>query len=355
MRLRLGFISMAAIAAVILAQPAARSAQAADNVSIDVGGGHVIKTNGKPLKIAFFSLGSSNSFLKAQNERAFATAKALGVSLDIFQSEFDASKQMDQMQIALASKKYNAWIVEPVAGNVACNIATVQAPAANILVEDIDGTLCGRILGEGDELWSPGTLNYVGGNESVKAWTLLWEKAVKDNPGPQTVGIMVGPALNSITKAFAKAQIDTAPKNWKIIAPVYTNYSVPDAEEKAQPLVQAHPDMTILMSAYTNITKGAVAALRGTNRLGKVKIYEGGGTVTGLGYVKDGITQAMLARYSQTPIEYAIRAVADAWAGKTIPHYTGDDGHALEAGRDPNTATFLVTKENADNYKPEND
>jgi ribose transport system substrate-binding protein len=355
MRLRLGFVSVAAIAAMTLAQPIVGSARAADNVSIDVGGGHVIHTDGKALKIAFFSLGSSNSFLKAQNEKAFATAKELGVSLDIFQSEFDASKQMDQMQIALASKKYNAWIVEPVAGNVACHIATVQAPDANILVEDIDGTLCGRILGEGDELWSPGTLNYVGGNESVKAWSILWAKAVKDNPGPQTVGIMVGPALNSITKAFFKAMTDTAPKNWKIIAPVYTNYSVPDAEEKAQPLVQAHPDMTILMSAYTNITKGAVAALRGTNRLGKVKIYEGGGTVTGLAYVNNGVTEAMLARYSQTPIDYAIRAVVDAWAGKKVPHYTGDDGHALEPGRDPNSASFLVTKENAANYKPEND
>ncbi|MCB8877512.1 sugar ABC transporter substrate-binding protein [Acidisoma silvae] len=350
-----GFRKFLAISTFVLPTFVATSAWSATPVSIDVGGGYVIKTNGAPLKIAFFSLGSGNSFLKAQNEQAVETAKAVGATIDIFQSDFDASKQMDQMQIALASKKYNAWIVEPVAGNVACQIATKQAPAANILVEDIDGTLCGRILGEGEQLWSPGTLNYVGGNESVKAWSILWEKAVKDNPGPQTVGVMVGPALNSITKAFYKAQKDIAPSNWKIIAPVYTDYSVPDAEQKAQPLVQAHPDMTILMSAYTNITKGAVAALRASNRLGKVKIYEGGGTVTGLAYVKAGTTQAMLARYSRTPIAYAIQAVADAWAGKPVPHYTGDDGHALETGRDPASASFLVTKANAENYHPEND
>lgn len=352
---RLGFTSLLAATALALTPLIATQARAGTPVSIDVGGGYVIKTNGAPLKIAFFSLGSGNSFLKAQNEQAYETAKKLGVQIDIFESNFDASKQMDQMQIALASKKYNAWIVEPVAGNVACQIATKQAPAANILVEDIDGTLCGRVLGEGEELWSPGTLNYVGGNESVKAWSILWEKAVKDNPGPQTVGVMVGPALNSITKAFFKAMHDTAPSDWKIIAPVYTDYSVPDAQQKAQPLVQAHPDMTILISAYTNITKGAVAALRASDRLGKVKIYEGGGTVTGLAYVKDGVTQAMLARYSRTPIAYAIQAVVDAWAGKPVPRYTGDDGHALEAGRDPNSASFLVTKENAANYHPEND
>ena len=355
MGVRLSLASLLAASALALWPLSTPPAHAGTPVSIDVGGGYVIKTNGAPLRIAFFSLGSGNSFLKAQNEQARETAKQLGVPIDIFESDFDASKQMDQMQIALASKKYNAWIVEPVAGNVACQIATRQAPAANILVEDIDGTLCGRILGEGDQLWSPGTLNYVGGNKSVKAWTILWDKAVKDNPGPQTVGVMVGPALNSITKAFFKAMHDTAPSNWKIIAPVYTDYSVPDAEQKAQPLVQAHPDMTILISAYTNITKGAVAALRASNRLGKVKIYEGGGTVTGLAYVRDGVTQAMLARYSRTPIAYAIQAVADAWAGKPVPHYTGDDGHALETGRDPNSASFLVTKENAGDYHPEND
>ena len=355
MRSRPNYKSLLAATALTFASVTASSSRAADSVSIDVGGGHVIKTNGEPLKIAFFSLGSGNSFLQAQNAEAVETAKKLGVSLDIFESDFDASKQINQMQIALAGKKYNAWIVEAVNGNVACQIATQQAPAANILVEDIDTTLCGRILGEGEELWSPGTLNYVGANESVKAWSTLWQKAVKDNPGPQTVGVLVGPALNSITKAFAKAMTDTAPKDWKILPPVYTNYSVPDAEQKAQPLVQANPDMTILMSAYTNITKGGVAALRSSDRLGKVKIYEGGGTVTGLGYVKDGTTQAMMARYSRTPMAYSIQVLADAWDGKPVPKFTANDGHAPEVGRDPNSSVFLVTKDNADNYHPEND
>jgi ribose transport system substrate-binding protein len=331
------------------------SSQAAEPVSIDVGGGYVIHTDGKPLKIAFFALSSTDSFLKAQNARARATADKLGVSMDIFSANWDASKQMDQMQIALASKRYNAWILEAVDGNIACQIATKQAPAANILVQTLDNTVCGRIYGEGDELWSPGTLNYVGGNESVAAWTTLWKKAIADNPGPQTVGVLIGPQLNTITKAFLRSMKNTVPSDWKIITPVYTNYSVPDAEAKAIPLLQSHPDMTILMSAYTNITKGAVSAMRINNRVGKVKIYEGGGTSTGLGYIKTGITEVMMARYSQTPIVYSINAVVDAWAGKTIPHFTGDDGHALEEGRDPNSAAFLVTKANADKYHPEND
>ena len=343
-----------ALSAAMMLSTAGQS-RAGESTSINVGGGYVIKTEGKPLKSAFFALGSSDSFLKAQNAKAIATAKELGVPFDVFYANWDASTQINQMQIALANKRYNAWILEAVDGNVVCQIASKQAPAANILVETIDNTVCGHIYGEADQLWTPGTLNYVGGNESVAAWSELWKKAITDNPGPQTVGVLVGPPLNTITKAFLRAMHNTAPKDWTIITPVYTNYSIPDAEAKSMPLIQAHPNMTILMSAYTHLTEGAVSALRADNRLGKVKIYEGGGTTIGLNYIKNGTTEVMMARYSQTPIVWAIHAVIDAWAGKPIPHFMGDDGHSLEPGRDPSSAAFLITKDNAASYHPEND
>ena len=325
------------------------------DVSIDVGGGYTIKTEGKPLRIAYFAVGSNNSYLQASYDEAKKTATKLGVKLDIFDGEFDPAVQQNQMQSALASKKYNAWIVQPSSGETACNIAAKQAPAQGILVQNLDSTLCGKLYGEGEELWTPGTLNFVGGNESVAAWTTLIEKAAADNPGPQKVSLLLGPNLNSITKAFLRALEQSAPKDWKIINPVFTDYSVPDAQAKATPLVQANKDMTIMLSAYTNITKGGVAALKNTGLLGKVKIYEGGGTVTGVNYIKDGTTEATLARYSRAPIRYSIEAVVDAWAGKKVPRYTGNDGHEDEVGRPANAPVFVVTKENVDNYHPEND
>lgn len=333
----------------------AGAASEGKSITIDVGGGYKIDTKGEPLRIAYFAIGSNNSYLKASIDEANKTASKLGVTLDVFDGNFDASTQINQMEIALASKKYNAWILQPASGEAECEIATKKAPAANILVQNLDFTLCGHIYGEGEELWSPGTLNFVGGNETVSAWSTLLQKAVNDNPGPQTVGVLAGPALNSITKALLKAMRDVAPKDWKILPIVYTDYSVPDAQAKAMPLIQAHADMSLLVSAYTNITKGGVAALKASGRLGKIKIYEGGGTVTGLDYVNQGITQATLARYSRAPIQYSIQIVVDAWSGKTVPRYTANDGHEMEVGRPPNAAAFLVTKETAQNYHPEND
>jgi ribose transport system substrate-binding protein len=334
---------------------ATSGAATAADVAIDVGGGYTIQTKDQPLKIALFAIGSNTSYLEAQDDEAKKVAKELGVALDTFYGDFDAAKQMDQMQVALSGGQYNAWIVQSASGEAHCDIATRQAPEANILVQTMGIVLCGRQLNAGDELWAPGTLNYVGGNETVAAWSALWKKAAADNPGPQKVGILVGPPLLSITQAFMKAMEEHAPKDWTMTPIVHTNYTVPDSQAKSLPLFVANPDITILMSAYTDITKGAVAALMASDQLGKMKIYEGGGTITGQRYIREGVTSAMLGRYSRSPIRFSIQALVDAWAGKKVPRYTSNDGHEDEVGREPGSDVFIVTKANVDNYHPQND
>jgi ribose transport system substrate-binding protein len=325
------------------------------DVAVDVGGGKTVQTGGKPLKIALFAAGTNNSYLIAQNDEARKVAKEKGLTLDVFDGKFDPAVQYNQMQSALVGGKYNAWIVQAIDGQQVCQITSQQAPDKNVVVSAMVVALCGRAQNEGEELWAPGTLNFIGGNETVEAWKVLWQKAVDDNPGPQTVGVLTGPKLNSITIAYLAAMKQVIPKDWKVVDVAETDYSVPTAQAKAQTLVQAHPDLSILMSTYTNITKGAVAALKAAGRLDKVKVYDGGGTKTGVQYVKDGTTQATTARYSRSPVDAAIDSLQRAWAGKTVPRYVPNDGHADEPGRKPDDKLFLVTKQNADDYTPEND
>ena len=324
-------------------------------VSVDVGGGLTVDTDGKPPKIALFSAGSSNSYLIAQNDQARKSAKEAGLELDVFDGKIDPANQFKQMQTALVSGKYNAWIVQAIDGQQTCKLLTEQAPKKGIVVSAIVVSLCGRAENEGEELWAPGTLNFIGGNETVEAWKEIWKKAIADNPGPQKVGVMVGPQLNSITIAYMAAMKQLLPDDWEVVDTVNTDYSVPDAQAKGQTLIQANPDLTVLMSAYTNITKGGIAALKAAGRLDEVKIYDGGGTVTGVDYVKKGITQATTARYSRSPVKASVQSLVDAFAGKQVPHFVPNDGHAPEPGRDPDSALFVVTKDNVDDYQPEND
>lgn len=333
----------------------ATEAEGQKAVSIDLGGGTTVDTDGKPLKVALFAAGSSNSYLIAQNDQARKSAKEHGVGLDVFDAKFDPATQFKQMQSALVSGKYNGWVVQAVDGQQICRLVSEQAPKKQIVVSAIVVALCDRAQKEGEQLWTPGTLNFIGGNETVEAWKTIWRKAIADNPGPQKVGVMVGPPLNSITIAYIAAMKAVLPKDWKVVGTVNTDYSVPDAQAKAQTLVQANPDMTVLMSAYTNITKGGVNALKAAGRLDDVKIYDGGGTETGVDYVRKGVTQATTARYSRSPIKASLQSLVDAWAGKPVERFVPDDGHAPEPGRDPDAAVHLVTKKNADSYTPEND
>lgn len=323
--------------------------------SVDVGNGLTVDTEGKPPKIALFAAGSSNSYLIAQNDQARKSAKEAGLELDVFDGKFDPANQFKQMQTALVSGKYNAWIVQAIDGQQTCKLLTEKAPEKGIVVSAIVVALCDRAENEGEELWAPGTLNFIGGNETVEAWKEIWKKAIADNPGPQKVGVMVGAPLNSITIAYMAAMKELLPDDWEVVDTVNTDYSIPDSQAKGQTLIQANPDMTILMSAYTNITKGGISALKAAGRLDDVKIYDGGGTVTGVDYVKKGVTQATTARYSRSPIKASVQSLVDAFAGEQVPRFVPNDGHAPEPGRDPDAALFVVTKDNADDYKPEND
>lgn len=334
---------------------ATTNASSGGGVSVDVGGGQTVKVDKGPLKIGLFSAGTSNSFLLAQNDEAQRVAKQLGVQLDVLDGRFDPAVQFNQMQTALASKKYDAWIIEADDANQACDIATRQAPAAGILVSVAVLPLCGHATASADNLWVPGTLNFIGGNETVDSFKAVWEQAIKDNPGPQKVGVMTGPDLNTNTINYLAAMRAVLPSDWTIVGKVATDYSVPDAQAKGQTLAQAHPDMTILMSDYTNITKGGIAGLKAAGRLGKVKIYDAGGTTAAVQFVKDGTVQFTTARYARTPMRVAIEDLIKARKGEQVPHFVWNDGHAPEPGRKPGSPVYLVTKKNVDQYHPEND
>lgn len=336
---------------------AAPAANGEATAAIDVGLPTKVELGGEPLRIAVFAAGTSNSFLLAQNEEAEKEAAKQGVDLDVLDGKFDPAVQYGQMQTALQTKKYNAWIVQANDAVQACDVVSKKAPAAGIVVSVVTLPVCGRATKQGEELWAPGTLNYIGGNETVDSYKVIWEKAVKDNPGPQKVGVMTGPDLNTNTINYITAmkQVLADAPNFEIVGHVRTDYSVPDATEKGQTLVQAHPDMTILMSDYTNITKGGIAGLKAAGLLGKVKVYDAGGTTAAVQYIKDGTTVLTTAKYARIPMAVAVQQLVKAAKGETVDRFIENDGHPLEPGRKPGDPVYLITKDNVDGYTPDND
>ena len=347
-RLSMGAWSIAISAAASAWMPAARAE------TVDVGAAKPVDVDRSvPLKLALFIEIGTNSAVQSTIQGVRDTAAKNGFKFDVFDARFDVARQINQMQTALGNG-YNAWIVVPVEGSQVCDMVTKQAPARNVLVAQATGTACGRSSKEGADLWAPGTLTYVGGNEVPSAFEAIMLQAIADNPGPQKVGILTGPNLHPITMSFDKA-LETITKDhpdFKVVAKYRTDYSPPDNQIKTQTMLQANPDLTIIVGAYTNMSKGAVPALEAAGKLGKVKVYEAGGTAWSVEALRKGWIQATTGFYRKSAAEAAVQALLDAREGKPVPHVILNDGHALIAGQEAGHVG-IVTTANVDGYVSE--
>lgn len=154
----------------------------------------------------------------------------------------------------------------------------------------------------------------VGGGQTVRM--------AQENPGPQKLGVITGLELNPITKnheAALKMMRERYP-DIEIKAIARTDYSTPMAMERAGPMVQANPDITLYYTAFSNLAKGLVPVLEQAGRLDRVKIYDNGATAGAVAALK----------------------------------VIGDLGAPLVEGQPP-TDPYLIDVQNAADFKPEVD
>jgi ribose transport system substrate-binding protein len=290
---------------------------------IDVGDGKLITGGCDPLKIAFIGAGSNNTYMQSNIQSSKETAEKLGGSVDFFDPNWTTTVQYNQAQNVLAGGKYNGIIGGVLDGVQMCKILTEDAPGKNILVSVYNQALCGRALNEGEALWAPGTLDYIGGAQSCSAFTEYFEFMAKQNPGPQKVLVLSGPDLNanSLATDCAVKAIQAKHPEFKILSVTRTNYTVVDGNQKTLPLLQANPDTTILFGNYSEITRGAVQAIKQAGIADKVKVYDAGGSAWAYQAVKDGNIAATKTYIPYTELKLTVESMFDAWKGKKVDRY----------------------------------
>lgn len=299
------------------------------------------------LHIAFFSAGTNNTYLQAGITGAKAAADGAGADIDVFDGKFDAQEQFNQMQSALTSGKYNAFVVEPNDGNLVCNMLTKQAAQKNILVSVFNQPICGRATKAGDQVWQPGTVTYVGG-QTLDVYNAWMDRIIKENPGGGKVGVISGPDLNAntINLNTALKKLDGT-SGFTVVANQKTDYSTPKAYSAAQTLLQAHRDLDIMIPNYSGMTQGVVQAAKAANRLGTVKIYDMGGDKWAVGAVGSGqLAQTVIFLPRQEGFD-AVDAVVKSVQGKSVPKFINLTKSDVLPG------TPFVTKQNLSKFKPE--
>jgi ribose transport system substrate-binding protein len=335
------------VAVALVASAAAYAATA----SIDVGNGIKVQVDpSQPLKIAMFMPAVNTSYLQANIKGAQDEAAKVGATINVFDAKFDPMNQLNQMQNAIQTKQYNAFLVFPLAGQVICKVATEDAPKAGILVSAYHFSFCNTTFEAGEKQWAPGTLQYVGGSSSYPVFLDYLNEIIKTNPGPQKVGVLTGLELADDTLRINRVvdELKTKFPQFEVVDNQHTDYTIPDAQKHAANMIQSHPDINIIVTTYSNITRAAVNALEQAGKIGSIKIYDFGGTSWSKKAIESGQVVATVPFYAYTSTVVAVRNLAQAHQGKEVPHYIPNDGG-------PADAPMIVNKSNVDKFKPESD
>ena len=295
------------------------------------------------LRVAYFSAGSSNQYLQAAIDEAKSYADSEGFALDVFDGEFDAQVQFDQMQTALTSGKYNAFAVEPNDGNLVCNLLTEDAPAAGVMVAVFNLPICGRAENLGEETWEPGTVNYVGGQtlDVYEAWV---EQVKEAYPDGAKIALISGPDLNANSIVFFQAAEAFADGPWEVVAQQTTDYTTPQAFQAAQTMMQANPDLDVIMSNFSGMTRGVLQATEGS----EVAVFDFGGDQWALDNVESGALASTIIMLPRQETRYALQGIVDLVNGEETPVFV----NLAELDTLPGGSPF-VYPDNVDEYTAE--
>ena len=295
----------------------------------------------KPVKVAYLSFAVANSYDAPMLAAAKEVAKAQGAKVTVLDAANDPKKQLAELQTVVASKQYNAILLQPIFGPQL--IPTVkQAIKAGIKVVNIDqilganpGTAAPPVAGmSGNVVFVQTQIGQKQGLLAVKAC-----EALKANPCK--VGYLYSVKVSSLDTAIRKGfDSVTAGHNIQVVAEGETFYNPATALKAAQTMLQAQPDLNLIVGADQGAT-GAQQALNGQ----KVTLIGYGGGGVGLKAVESGAWYGTVMQRPATEgrlgMQCAVKAVR---TGKGCGGI--DVLKSLPAGG-------VVTKANASQFKAE--
>jgi ribose transport system substrate-binding protein len=316
--------------------------------------GYRIKAGGN-LRVAFFAPFLGNAAIQQVRKTvASKVAEVPGARLTVLDANGSATRQVNQIQDAVQSRRYNVAFVIAADPVLECTSVTKDMPRAGILVGVFNTPMCGTWNKEGDGLRAPGTFAFIGGTHTIDYYTDYFTWIARRNPGPQKVLVITAPQLNAVAQAIDKAlaRVHSTFPDFKVVDEAYTDYSVPMSFTKTQTMIQAHPDATILYTGYSTSAQGAVKALRASHRLGTVKIYDKGGSKWAAGAVRQGLIESTTPEAQVTSAGRLMRVLIDGFHGRTGPTVVLHDGIRLLPGA-TRSGFEAFTKADIDQWKPE--
>jgi ribose transport system substrate-binding protein len=301
---------------------------------------------GKKVNLAMFLVATANTHQQAALKGAQkAVAEDGNATIRAFNGNFDPATQAKQIDDSTATGQYNALLVDSVDG-------TQTVPAIRKALNQGLTVVCGfTICGTQQDKFQKAlpvaaqiSTNYAPIGD--KAAKLVIKACEGSNPCNVVYlqGVSVLAAEQVFTKPFL-ASLKTA-SNVKIVAKPQGKYDTNASYEAMKPVIQAHPDVDVVIAVGDQEASGAARAIAESPLKDKgVKIIGSGASVIAKREVEAGkwYASAILRPFDEGYLEakYAIAAAR----GKPMSPDTVDTGPA------PGFPNGFITKENAKDWR----
>jgi ribose transport system substrate-binding protein len=320
-------------------------------VTLDIGEGKTITTDTTKPKIALFGT-SGNLYLNAYADGVKEASEKDGVEVTSYDSKFDPKVQLEQIQNVLQQGGFDAFVVVPLDGNILCPVLTNQAPSQDIPVFTSLTVICNRALEpEGEKLWAPGTVSQIQDDSTYTEDEKWVDQVIERLEGKQVVAMLQSPPGISVHEAFEKAMEygKEQSSDFDLKYEIDTDQTTADCLAKVQTLLQAHPDVEVILSNYSDCTVGALRAIKAAGKTGEVRVFDVGGSHQSFEAIEKGELEGTTLHTPHDNGARAIETVVEAFEGKKVPRYVG----VYPKGITLATSPLFIDKENVHEYEPQ--
>jgi ribose transport system substrate-binding protein len=242
----------------------------------------------KDVRVAFFHYGPGNTYAQAALDGGKHAAEKAGAELTEFGSSFDAQTQRRQIQDAIASGQYDAFVIQPANGAAIVDVVE-QAVAKGIKVASasepmgpdrttnepqVEGVVVSAQEPIPEIGKSIGRL-IVGACEGVDPCEVAYLLGLASFPSDP-------PTLDAVKETIASHS------NIELVATAEGEYLRDPAYQATQDILQAHPDLDVIATVGDQMTLGAEQAVVAAGREGKVKLIGNAASEPGVAAVREG-------------------------------------------------------------------
>jgi len=252
------------------------------------------------VNIAFLGYSAANGYTKSSFEAAQKAAAKYGARVTFFDGKFDGATQIAQARDAIASGKYQALEIMP---NNSRQLAPVvkDALAKGIKVAAID-----YVIGEDPEAVGKAGVNGITvqiADNMAEGGRAQGGLAVSLCKGisPCNAMIMVGSKasdFDTVKLREIKKVISRHP-NIKVVSEAEASFDEVKAERITRDVLQAHPDLNIIITTGDQHCFGAQRAAEAAGKHFSATTQQGGGKIACLGWgaARESVDQILAGRW----------------------------------------------------------